>query len=165
MIRKIRVKNIVGKDLIGEGILEDIRQLGIKSVTKVETAKVYRLEGISEKDAKVLAEKVFYESIYQVYTVNNSIFKVSSRLRGSQTSLRSKNNKPQIIEIAYKSGVMNPEVGSIKKAASDLGIKLIAADTSHEYGFFGPSTHSINTQGRTELNRSTTALRISLRST
>lgn len=47
------------------------------------------------------------------------------------------NNKPHIIEIAYKPGVMNPEVASIIKAANDLGIKPIAADSSHEYAFYG----------------------------
>ncbi|MBI2018825.1 phosphoribosylformylglycinamidine synthase [Candidatus Daviesbacteria bacterium] len=126
MIHTIRVKTIIGRDLVGEGILHDIHHtLGQKGVTQVESAKVYRLEGISEKDAKVLAEKVFCESIYQKYTLNAPIL-------GSQL----------VFEIAYKPGVMNPEVGSILKTAEDLGIKLIAADSSHEYGFYGPSTGS-----------------------
>ena len=97
MIQVVRVKNIIGKDL--------------------KSAKVYRLEGVSEKDARILAEKVFCEKIYQTYTLNSPIIK----------------DEKEVIEIAYKPGVMNPEVASIMKAASDLGIKLIAADSSHEY--------------------------------
>ncbi|TSC88308.1 MAG: phosphoribosylformylglycinamidine synthase [Microgenomates group bacterium Gr01-1014_7] len=111
MIQVIRVKNIVGPK-------RD------KKVTKAESAKVYRLEGASEKQAKILAEKVFCENIYQAYTLNSPIIK------GAR----------EVIEIAYKPGVMNPEVSSIKKVAADLGIKLIAADSSREYGFFGDVT-------------------------
>ncbi len=129
MIHVIRVKNIYkqslpsdnGKDLVGEGVLKDIHHMGFKNVTKVESAKVYRLEGVSEKEAKELAEKVFCESIYQTYTLNAPIIK----------------NAKEVVEIAYKPGVMNPEVASIIKASEDLKIKLIAADSSHEYGFFG----------------------------
>ncbi len=85
--------------------------------------KVYRLEGISIKDAKTLAEKLLSESINQRYTINSAFeeSKPTSKVR------------PATIEIAYKPGVMNPEVASITKAASDLGIKLIACDSSVEY--------------------------------
>lgn len=122
MIQVIRVKNFIGKDLIGESVLYDIRHiLENKNVTKIETAKIYRLEGISEQDAKILAEKVFCESIYQKYTLNKPVIA----------------NATHVLEIAYKRGVMNPEVASILKTASDLGIKLTAADSSHEYGFYG----------------------------
>ncbi|MCR4305775.1 MAG: AIR synthase-related protein, partial [Candidatus Daviesbacteria bacterium] len=76
--------------------------------------KVYRLEGILVKDAKILAERLLSEKINQKYTINQSI-----------TS--------KVTEVAYKPGVMNPEVSSIIKAASDLGIKLIACDSSIEY--------------------------------
>lgn len=139
MIQIVRVKNI-GNDLIGDGVLKEIHQMGFKNIDKVKSAKVYRLEGVSEKEARILAETVFCESIYnatrykkrrdiiasdyQVYTLNSPIIKGAS----------------QILEIGYRPGVMNPEVGSILKTASDLGLKLIAADTSHEYGFWGKLT-------------------------
>lgn len=86
--------------------------------------KVYRLEGISEKDAKILAEKLLSEKINQKYTINKAIHLGGARAhpRGGTT-----------VEIAYKPGVMNPEVASIEKAASDLGIKLLACDSSVEY--------------------------------
>lgn len=77
--------------------------------------KVYRLEGVSEKEAKILAEKLLSEKINQKYTINQPI------------------SKGTVIEVAYKPGVMNPEVASIEKAASDLGIKLLACDSSVEY--------------------------------
>lgn len=47
------------------------------------------------------------------------------------------------VEVAYKPGVMNPEAASIIKAAKDLGINLLAADSSWEYSFF-PEAKNIN---------------------
>src|SRR3989338_969850 len=96
---------------------------------RVQTAgqdniKVYRLEGASEKEAKVLAEKLLSERTNQKYTINQPI-----HLWGVQAHPRG----VSAVEIAYKPGVMNPEVESIMKAASDLGIKLIACDSSTEY--------------------------------
>lgn len=82
---------------------------------KMEKVKVYRLEGISLEETKILTEKLLSESLTQVYSINKPLV------------------KGKVLEIAYKPGVMNPEVASIMKAAGDLGIKLLAADSSHEY--------------------------------
>ncbi len=82
---------------------------------KIKTIKVYRLEGINLQETKLLAEKLLSESLTQIYSINKPL------------------TKEKVIEIAYKVGVMNPEVGSILKASEDLGIKLKAADSSHEY--------------------------------
>ncbi len=145
MMQVVRVKTTIGKDLLGNSILREIRDtLKNKKFTNVKTARVYRLEDISEKEAKLLAEKLFSEPINQAYTVNKPIIKLYSSsnpaLVGesrSQFSIHSNNNQFHIVEIAYKPGVMNPEVASIQKTANDLGIQLKAADSSWEYGFFG----------------------------
>lgn len=107
MIQTIRVKTTKGKTIKHD------------NGYSFETIKVYRVEGISEKEAKILAEKLFCESINQIYTLNKP--------------LASKDLKT--IEIAYRPGVMNPEVASIIKAANDLGIKPTTADSSFEYAF------------------------------
>ncbi len=91
-----------------------IQVVRVKNNNDSQMARVYRLEGISEKQAKILAEKLLCEKINQSYTINKPIL-------------------TNAIEIAYKPGVMNPEVASIIKAASDLGIKLLACDCSKEY--------------------------------
>ncbi len=83
--------------------------------SKIKTIKVYRLEGISLEETKLLAEKLLSESLTQIYSINKPL------------------TKAKVIEIAYKPGVMNPEVTSILKASEDLGIKLKSADSSHEY--------------------------------
>ncbi len=83
--------------------------------SRIEKIKVYRLEGISLEETKLLAEKLLSESLTQNYSINKPL------------------THEKVIEIAYKPGVMNPEVESILKASADLGIKLKAADSSHEY--------------------------------
>jgi len=111
------------KDPRSESLLYEIRHsLNIHSVNKIVTAKVYRFEGISAREAEFLAQNLLAEEIFQRYTVNEPII----------------NDADILVEVAYKPGVMNPEAGSILKAAADLGIQnLLAADSSYEYGFFG----------------------------
>lgn len=122
MIQIVRVKTKIKPDLKGKSILNDIKTLlGIKSISKVETARVFRLEGVNLKEATVLAEKLFCEKITQDYCLNKPILF---------------DRDLKVVEISYKPGVMNPEVASIIKVAKDLKINLKAADTSHEYGFF-----------------------------
>ena len=145
MIQKVRVITTYGPDLKGESILSEIKtRLKLRYVNKVQSIKVYRLEEVPLKDTKVLAEALLSEPINQKYTINESITclegaRLAKRAKalpaGRQAHLRG--GQPPIVEIAYKSGVMNPEVASILKAAADLKIKLSACDTSNEYAFFG----------------------------
>ncbi len=118
MIQTIRVMSLSEKD--------DTKGLSIKNelnntVRKVRTSRLYRLEGIDRTHAAILAKKLLAEPINQEFSINKPIIK----------------NGTQRVEIAYKPGVMNPEVASIIKAAKDLDIKLKAADSSWEYYFFG----------------------------
>jgi len=119
MIQVVRVASINEKeDLKGLGILAELKNT---QITKVRTNRLYRLEGITRAQAETLAEKLLCEKINQKYSLGSPLI----------------NGKSQRIEIAYKPGVMNPEVASIIKAAKDLGIKLLTADSSTEYHFFG----------------------------
>jgi len=122
-IYEVRVRQI-DLDVVGEGVLHEVRRiLDIPKLELVRTAKVYRLEGVTKKQAGLLTRQLFYESINQKFTLNSPIIK---------------NPAPDyLIEVAYKPGVMNPEAASIVKSAKDLGINLLAADSSMEYGFNG----------------------------
>ena len=122
MIYEVRIAAKGENDAKGDDLLAEIkRTLKINSIKKIRTAKVYRLEGISKNNLKKFSEKVLYESIDQKVSYGNNILKGADKL----------------IEVAYKPGVMNPEVGSLQKAAHDLSISLAAADSSWEYAFFG----------------------------
>ncbi len=129
MIQTVRVlSSFEEEDLKGNSLLKNLKN---PKITKVRSVRVYRLEGVDKKSAKYLAEKLLSESINQKYTINEPVFNARSR-----------------IEIAYKPGVMNPEVASLLKSAKDLKIKLKAADSSWEYYFFGPfNIENINNLG------------------
>lgn len=122
MIFEIRLAPNDSFDPRGLELLAEIkRTFKINSVKKIQTAKLYRLEGISKKESEKFASIVLYEPIQQKISFNQPIFK----------------NARAVLEIAYKPGVMNPEVGSLLKAGRDIGISLKAADSSWEYAFFG----------------------------
>ena len=125
MIFEVRVTSKNQKDPKGESLLAEIKKtLNIHSINKIQTAKVYRLENIKKDEVKNFAAIALYEDIDQKATFNKPIFPKSAR----------------VIEVAYKPGVMNPEVASILKVANDLGIKLDACDSSWEYAFFGKTS-------------------------
>ncbi|MDP3941357.1 MAG: phosphoribosylformylglycinamidine synthase subunit PurL [bacterium] len=131
MIQTIRVQTVKGPDLLGEGLLHEIRNLHIPSIESITTAKVYRIEGIGTKEAVILAKTAFSEAVNQKYTLNAPLTSILSQ--------RERKIKESVIciEIAYKPGVMNPEALSIHKSANDLGIHPLAVDSSREYHFFG----------------------------
>lgn len=121
MVWTIRVSSNSDTDQKGSELLAEInRNFNTTSIKKIRTAKVYRLEGITKKEFEKLKDAVLYESIDQVASTK-PLFP----------------NAQRTIEIAYKPGVMNPEVASIIKCAKDLGINLEAADSSWEFSFFG----------------------------
>ena len=122
MIHTVRVTTRTEIDPLGADLLAEIhRTLGLEEVERVRTVKVYRLEGISEDDARRLASALLAEEIDQRWTLEPVIAE----------------NADRTIEVAYLPGVMNPEAESIKKAARDLGIKVLAVDSSREYAFYG----------------------------
>ncbi|MFZ5899435.1 MAG: phosphoribosylformylglycinamidine synthase subunit PurL [Bacillota bacterium] len=111
-------------DAKGSQTLAEIqRSLHISTVQAVRTTKVFRFEGITVAEAEHLARTLLCEDIFQVYTVNAPLITDTSWL----------------VEVAYRPGVMNPEAGSLIKAARDLGLShIVAADSSWEYAFYGP---------------------------
>lgn len=120
-IFEIRVTSVEA-DPVGRDVRQEVvRTLGLNSLTEVRTTKVYRVEGATEDEARRLAAELLTDPITETYVV------------GGPAELGTSN----VVEVAYKPGVMNPEAASIMKAASDLGIDLAAADSSREYGFIG----------------------------
>lgn len=120
-IHEIRVTPI-DADPVGHEVLHEAqRTLGVKRLESVQTAKVYRLQGVTKSQAQILAERLFTDPVNEKYFLDKPVGFDSSH----------------IVEVAYKPGVMNPQVASILKAAQDLGIELEAADASVEYAFSG----------------------------
>jgi phosphoribosylformylglycinamidine (FGAM) synthase PurS component len=122
-IHEIRVTPIDGDPLGHEVQQEAERTLDLQAIDAVRTAKVYRVQGVSEDEAHTLATHLFTDPVSEQYSLDQPI--------GFDT--------PHVVEVAYKPGVMNPEASSIMKAAQDLGINPHAADSSREYLAVGQS--------------------------
>ena len=122
MVQKIRVTAAdEQEDIRGIEVHAELRRLGIDTVTRVRTAKVYRFETEDKAAVRELAEKVLTD-FGEVWTSGAPPIEGASRVE----------------EVAYRPGVMNPESASLMKAAADLGLtKIKAATSSVEYYFFG----------------------------
>lgn len=125
-IHKIRVSQREGDPTGGDVKHEARRTLGVE-LDQVRSAKVYRIEGVTGEEAQILANRLFTDPISEFNTVDDS--------NGTPDTIELRT--PNTIEVGYKPGVMNPEAASIIKAAKDLGITAVAADSSIEFGFYG----------------------------
>ena len=105
-------------------LLDEIKNLGIKTITKIKVAKEYKLETDCSRGELIEAiDKLLVEKLWQNHSVDWS------------ASLA---NDQELIVVAKKPGVMDPEAQSIKTAFSDLGIEnLQAVSVSTKYYFLG----------------------------
>lgn len=120
-IHEIRVVSNEGDPIGSEVLAEAERTLGIIELETVKSAKVYRLEGVTEEQARLITDRLLTDPIVETGHIDEP----------------ADFDTPNVVEVAYKPGVMNPEAASILKASEDLGIPLIAADSSREYAFYG----------------------------
>lgn len=124
MVQEIRIGSQIPEHRSRELLREINHLLNIKSVTDIRLVKVFRLQGPDLPVVQQIAQDVVTESFQQTYTVNLPLVIDSAKS----------------VEIAYKPGVMNPEVASLVKVAQQLNIQIDAADTSIEYHFYGDLT-------------------------
>jgi|SRR3989344_24718 len=120
-IHEIQVKR---KDGFGDPCGTDVaaeakRTLGID--TEVKTTTIYRVEGPTDEQIKVLAHKAFVDPIVEQRSIN----------------VKSANMQDPSIEVSYKPGVTDPVAGTIQKVGQDLGISIEGARVSTVYEFEG----------------------------
>ncbi|MDE0297668.1 MAG: phosphoribosylformylglycinamidine synthase subunit PurS [Candidatus Poribacteria bacterium] len=126
---EVRYKSNI-PDAAGQGILEDIADLGISGVDLVKTAKVYWIEGnfrareVDRICSELLADPVIQESFCQRSDGNSE---VSTSDTGVWT-----------VEVRFKPGVTDAVGDSVVKGIQDLGLPCVnAAQTGQRYRIFG----------------------------
>ncbi len=103
-------------DTRGGFVKEDFESIGFKGIFSVEVKDVYYIyDKIPYKKVIYLTEKLFCDPVIEEYKICQG--------RG--------------FEILFNPGVTDPKEDSIKKAASDLGIKLNSVKTGVNYIFRG----------------------------
>ena len=90
-------------------LLAEIDNLGIKGEANVKEFAVYWFRGISQREVQGLTDKVLYNPVNQFYY--------------SGSVPRYLVSKAQKVEVVSNLGVIDPREASVKKVASDLGIR------------------------------------------
>lgn len=110
-------------DAVGQGILEDIADLGISSVDSVRTATLYWLEGTLDSPTvdRICAE-LLADPITQAYTF----------------AAQNETSQDWTLEVQFKPGVTDAVGDSTVKGIKDLGITGVnVVRTGHKYWLTG----------------------------
>jgi phosphoribosylformylglycinamidine (FGAM) synthase PurS component len=121
-------------DVIGQGILEDIADLGVVGVTSVHTAQIYWIEGkidshtVERICSVLLADPVTQRYVYREFNNDTPVQGVrSARLIDTWT-----------IEIRFKAGVTDAVADSVLKGIRDSGTSNVqSAQTGKKYWIQG----------------------------
>ena len=117
-------------DVHGQGVLEDIKELGIKSVESVCSARVYLIEADFDRDFAVrVVEELLSDTVCDEYYIGRS----SAPAGPVQVT---------IIEVHLKSGVTDPVAESVAMAIADMGGNARTVRTARKYILLGTISQS-----------------------
>jgi phosphoribosylformylglycinamidine synthase II len=112
-------------DVHGNRVLEDIRELGIRSVEAVQSAKVFLIEAEFDKRfAERLVKELLTDTVCEEYYIGRS---------GKPAGLA----KATLIEVHLKSGVTDPVAESVMTAIADMGVTANNVRTARKYVLLG----------------------------
>ena len=126
---RFEVSNRAGfADVHGNGIFEDIRELGIGTIDIVQSAKVFLIEADFDKDfAGRVARELLTDMVCQEYYIGRS-------------SAPAGPGMATLIEVHLKSGVTDPVAESVRTALSDMGANPQNVRTARKYILIGTIT-------------------------
>ena len=117
-------------DAHGEGVLDDIRELGIRTVEAVHFTKVYLIEGDFDKDfGERVARELLCDTVCQEYYIGRSAAPAGPM-------------KATLIEVHLKSGVTDPVAQSVVAALKDMGTEPANVRTAGKYILLGQISDS-----------------------
>ncbi len=117
-------------DVHGNSVLEDIRELGVRSVEAVQSAKVFLIEAEFDKNfAERLAKELLTDTVCEEYYIGRS---------GAPAGLA----KATLIEVHLKSGVTDPVAESVMAAMADMGFTANNVRTARKYILLGEISQS-----------------------
>ncbi len=110
-------------DTIGQGILEDITDLGLHGIDTVRTAQVYQIEGTLDADTvDRIGTELLADPITQTYDFGTD----------------AENSTAWTLEVQFKPGVTDAVGDSTVKGIKDLGVSgVTAVRTGDKYWFTG----------------------------
>ncbi|MDD5191350.1 MAG: phosphoribosylformylglycinamidine synthase subunit PurS, partial [Dehalococcoidales bacterium] len=125
---EIRLKSHL-TDARGMGLVKDIADLGITTVTAAHVSDVYYLDAdLSKKHLILVCRDLLADPVSQDFTAD------ALQMDETRSDLH-------LVEVAYNAGVVDPVEETVLKAARDMGIKNIhAVKTSRRYSLSGKLT-------------------------
>ena len=112
-------------DVQGKSVLEDVAELGIKSVQAVQSAMVFLIEADFDKEfADRVAKELLTDPVCEEYYIGRS---------GPPAGLA----KATLIEVHLKSGVTDPVAESVTTAVADMGVDTSNVRTARKYVVLG----------------------------
>ena len=119
----------------GLGLVKDIHDLGITTVSNVRVADIYWLDAdLTPDKLDLVCQNLLADPVTQEY----QYFTSSTDIEGSWKGLsRFKNNLSsspyRSVEVAYNAGVTDPVEDTVIKAVRDLGVDIRAVKTAKQY--------------------------------
>jgi len=112
-------------DVHGNGVLDDIRELGFTSIEAVQSAKVFLIEADFESDfAERVAKELLSDPVAEEYYIGRSTAPAGLA-------------RATLIEVHLKSGVTDPVAQSVMTALSDMGAAEAHVRTARKYVLLG----------------------------
>ncbi|MDI9433689.1 MAG: phosphoribosylformylglycinamidine synthase subunit PurL [Planctomycetota bacterium] len=112
-------------DVHGNGVLEDIRELGITSIEAVQSAKVFLIEAdFDSAFANRVAGELLSDPVCEEYYIGRSTAPAGLA-------------RATLIEVHLKSGVTDPVAQSVMTAISDMGVSGAHVRTARKYVLLG----------------------------
>ena len=123
-------------DPVATGLLSEFRTLGLHPPDKARTVRLFWVEGAFDGHAaRQLAGELFSDPVTETYALDEPVYDTG---KGWRT-----------VEVIRKPGVMDPVVGSIRKALRDRGLEASFIATGRKYLFFGDiSDETLRLAGR-----------------
>jgi len=118
---EIRSKESFG-DPHAQTVFNQVRELGMDSVTGVRSARLFFLVGqFSQADATRIADELLSDPVIEEYRVGSNGAPADAAL----------------IEVHLKAGVMDPVAASAEKAVTDMGLQIEGIRTARRYELLG----------------------------
>ena len=121
---EVRLRKDFG-DPHAEGVLAQIRELGVETVSAVRSARLFFLEGqLTAEDAWRVGNELLADPVTEEF-----------RLGQGETA-----GDFAVIEVHRKAGVMDPVAASAEQAVRDMGLEISSVRTARRYELAGEVT-------------------------
>lgn len=117
-------------DALGESVNKDIHDLGIKTVSKIKSVQIYKIDaGLNFAQIEDICCKLLIDPITQEYVINKSIDAAASE-------------KHFVIEVWFKKGVTDAVADTMITGIKDLGFPAgqLTVHTGAKYIIYGKLT-------------------------